>query len=129
LAGRVDLAFEPTSVLLAHIHAGELRALAVTSATRSLELPSVPTMIESGYPGFTSVSWSGIVAPAGTPPDIVAKINAAVNAGIAEPRTQAQLARMGAAPTTGSIRFFGLLIAAETLKWAAVVKAAHIRIE
>src|SRR6202051_2451616 len=73
LAGRVDLAFEPTSVLLAHIHAGELRALAVTSAPRSLELPTVPTMIESGFPGFTSVSWSGIVAPAGTPPDVVAK--------------------------------------------------------
>ncbi|HEY4918616.1 MAG TPA: tripartite tricarboxylate transporter substrate binding protein [Xanthobacteraceae bacterium] len=129
LAGRVDLAFEPTSVLLAHIHAGELRALAVTSATRSLELPTVPTMIESGFPGFTSVSWSGIVAPAGTPPDVVAKINAAVNAGIAEPGTQARLTRMGAAPTAGTTRFFGLLIAAETLKWAAVVKAAHIRIE
>jgi tripartite-type tricarboxylate transporter receptor subunit TctC len=129
LAGRVDLAFEPTSVLLAHIHAGELRALAVTSATRSLELPTVPTMIESGFPGFTSVSWSGIVAPAGTPPDVVAKINAAVNAGIAEPGTQARLTRMGAAPMAGTTRFFGLLIAAETLKWAAVVKAAHIRIE
>jgi tripartite-type tricarboxylate transporter receptor subunit TctC len=129
LAGRVDLAFEPISVLLPHIHAGELRALAVTGPSRSPELPTVPTMIESGLAGFTSVSWSGIVAPAGTHPDVVAKINAAVNAAIARPDTQAQLARMGAAPTTGTTAEFSVFMAAETLKWAAVVKAAAIKIE
>ncbi len=129
LGGQTDLTFEPISVLLAHIHDGKLRALAVTGATRSPELPDIPTMIESGLPGFTSVSWSGIVAPAGTPNDIVARLNAAVNAAISMPDTQARLARLGAAPMTGTPQDFAALIATETPKWAAVVKAAHVRLE
>jgi tripartite-type tricarboxylate transporter receptor subunit TctC len=129
LSGQIDLAFEPFSVLLGHIHEGRVRALAVTGATRSAELPDIPTMIESGLAGFTSVSWSGVVAPIGVPPEIVAKLNAAVNAGIATPDTQARLARLGAAPMTGTPADFVGLIAAETPKWAAVVKAAGIRIE
>jgi tripartite-type tricarboxylate transporter receptor subunit TctC len=129
LGGQTDLTFEPTSVLLAHVHDGKLRALAVTGPARSPELPDVPTMIESGFSGFTSVSWTGVVAPAGTPRDIVARLNAAVNAAIAAPDTQARLARLGAAPMTGTPRDFAALIASETPKWAAVVKAAHVRLE
>jgi tripartite-type tricarboxylate transporter receptor subunit TctC len=129
LAGQVDLTFEPYSVLLGHIHEGRLRALAVTGATRSAELPDMPTMIESGLAGFTSVSWSGVVAPAGTPAEIVAKLNTAVNAGIATADTKARLARLGAAPMTGTPEDFAALIAAETPKWAAVVKAAGLKIE
>ena len=129
LGGQIDLAFEPFSVLLGHIHEGRLRALAVTGAARSAELPAIPTMIESGLAGFTSVSWSGVVAPAGTPGEIVGKLNAAVNAGIASPETLARLARMGAAPMTGTPADFAALIAAEMPKWAAVVKAAGIKIE
>jgi tripartite-type tricarboxylate transporter receptor subunit TctC len=93
------------------------------------ELPDIPTMIESGVAGFTSVSWSGVVTPAGTPAEIVARLNAAVNAGFAAPDTQARLARLGAAPMTGTPADFAALIAAETPKWTAVVKAAGIRIE
>ena len=129
LSGQIDLAFEPYSVLLGHIHEGRVRALAVTGATRSAELPDTPTMIESGLAGFISVSWSGVVAPTGTPVEFVAKLNAAVNAGLAAPDTQTRLARLGAAPMTGTPAEFGALIAAETPKWAAVVKAAGIRIE
>ncbi len=129
LSGQIDLAFEPYSVLLGHIHEGRVRALAVTGATRSAELPDVPTMIESGVAGFTSVSWSGVVAPAGTPAEIVARLNAAVNAGMAAPDTQARLARLGAAPMTGTPADFAALIAAETPKWAAVVRTAGIKIE
>jgi tripartite-type tricarboxylate transporter receptor subunit TctC len=129
LGGQTDLAFEPTSVLLAHIRDGTLRALAVTGATRSPELPDVPTVSESGYPGFASVSWSGIVAPAGTPPAIVARLNAAVNAAIAQPDTQSRLAGLGAAPMTGTPADFAALIATETPKWAAVVKKADIKLE
>jgi tripartite-type tricarboxylate transporter receptor subunit TctC len=129
LSGQIDLAFEPYSVLLGHIHEGRVRALAVTGATRSAELADVPTMIESGLPGFTSVSWSGVVAPTGTPAEIIARLNAAVNAGIATRDTQARLARLGATPMTGTPAEFAALIAAETPKWAAVVKAAGIRIE
>jgi tripartite-type tricarboxylate transporter receptor subunit TctC len=93
------------------------------------ELPDIPTMIESGVAGFTSVSWSGVVTPAGTPAEIVARLNAAVNAGFAAPDTQARLARLGAAPMTGTPADFAALIATETPKWTAVVKAAGIRIE
>jgi tripartite-type tricarboxylate transporter receptor subunit TctC len=129
LSGQIDLAFEPYSVLLGHIHEGRVRALAVTGATRSPELPDTPTMIESGLAGFTSVSWSGVVAPTGTPAEIVAKLNAAVNAGFATPEIQARLARLGAAPMRGTPAEFAALIAAETPKWAAVINAAGIRIE
>jgi len=129
LSGQIDLAFEPVSVLLGHIHEGRVRALAVTGMTRSPELPDVPTMIESGVAGFTSVSWSGVVVPTGTPAEIVARLNAAVNAGLAAPETQARLARLGAAPMIGTSADFAALIATEVPKWAAVVKAAGIKIE
>ena len=129
LSGQIDLAFEPYSVLLGHIHDGRVRALAVTGTTRSAELPDVPTMIESGVAGFRSVSWSGVVAPPGTPAEIIARLNAAVNAGLAAPETQARLARLGAAPMIGTPADFAALIATEVPKWAAVVKAAGIKIE
>ena len=129
LTGQIDMAFEPTSVLLGHIADGKLRALAVTGPTRSAELPGVPTMIESGFPGFVSLSWSGIVAPAGTPADIVRTLHAAVNAGIEAADTRRSLARMGAEPKAVTIEEFAALMAAEAPKWAAVVKAAGIKIE
>src|SRR5690242_2867065 len=129
LSGQIDLAFEPYSVLLGHIHEGRVRALAVTGTTRSAELADVPTMIESGVAGFTAVSWSGVVAPPGTPAEIIARLNAAVNAGLAAPETQARLARLGASPMIGTPADFAALIATEVPKWAAVVKAAGIKIE
>ena len=129
LAGQVDLTFEPISVLVGHIRDGSLRALAVTGETRSAELPDLPTMIESGYPSVVSVSWSGVVAPAGTPDTVVTRLNAAVNAGLGTPQMQAALARLGAAPRPGTPAEFAAFIAAETPKWAAVVKAAHISVE
>lgn len=129
LAGQVDLTFEPISVLVGHIKDGMLRALAVTGEARSAELPDVPTMIESGLPSVVSVSWSGVVAPSGTPEAIVAKLNAAVNAGLDTPDMQTALARLGAAPRPGTPETFAAFIAAETPRWAAVVKAAHITVE
>ena len=129
IAGQVEVAFEPYSVLLGHISEGSVRALAVAGETRSPDLPDVPTMIESGYPGVVSVSWSAIVAPAGTPVEIVARLNAAVNAVIGAPETRATLAKLGATPKPGTPGDLGAYIAAETPKWAAVVKAAHIKIE
>jgi tripartite-type tricarboxylate transporter receptor subunit TctC len=129
LGGQTDLTFEPISFLLAHISDGALRPLAVTGATRSAELPDLPTMIESGFPGFVSVSWSGIVAPAGTPAEIIARLNTAVNAVIAAPETRERLAKLGAEPRAGTAAEFAATIASETPKWAAVVKAAGITIE
>jgi tripartite-type tricarboxylate transporter receptor subunit TctC len=129
LTGQIDLAFEPTSVLLAHIAEGKVRALAVTSAERMAELPEVPSMIESGFPGFVSVSWTGIVAPAGTPQEIVMTLNAAINAGITGPESKASLAKMGADVKAGTPRDFAAMIASEIPKWAAVVRSAGIKIE
>jgi tripartite-type tricarboxylate transporter receptor subunit TctC len=129
LTGQIDMAFEPTSVLLGHISDGKLRALAVTGPARSAELADVPTMIESGFPGFVSLSWSGIVAPAGTPADIVRTLNAAVNAALGAPDARQSLAKLGAEPKAGTIEDFAALLATEAPKWAAVVKAAGIKIE
>lgn len=129
LAGQVDLTFEPISVLVGHIRDGTLRALAITGGARSAELPDVPTMVECGYPSVVSISWSGVVAPAGTPDAIVSRLNAAVNAGLVTPDMQTALARLGAAPRPGTPAAFAAFIAAETPKWAAVVKAAHITVE
>jgi tripartite-type tricarboxylate transporter receptor subunit TctC len=129
LTGQIDMAFEPTSVLLGHISDGKMRALAVTGATRSTELADVPTMIESGFPGFISLSWSGIVAPAGTPADIVRTLNAAVNAALGAADARASLAKLGAEPKAGTTEEFAALLATEAPKWAAVVKAAGIKIE
>jgi tripartite-type tricarboxylate transporter receptor subunit TctC len=129
LSGQVDLTFEPISVLVGHIRDGTLRALAVTGETRSAELPDLPTMIECGLPSVVSVSWSGIVAPVGTAEPIVERINAVVNAALGTPDMQSALARLGAAPRAGTPADFAGFIAAETPKWAAVVKAAHITVE
>jgi tripartite-type tricarboxylate transporter receptor subunit TctC len=129
LSGQIDLAFEPTSVLIPHIEAGKVRGLATTGKTRSPQLPDLPTMIESGYPDFVSVSWSGVVAPAGTPAAIVAKLNAAINASLNAADTKATLAKLGANPGGGSPQDFAALIAEETPRWAAVVKTAGVRVD
>ena len=85
LAGQVDMAFEPTSVLVSHIHDGKVRPLGITGAARSRELPAVPTMIESGIADFTSYSWTAIMAPSGTPAAVVTRLNAAINQGLNSP--------------------------------------------
>ena len=101
LGGQVDMTFEPTSVLVAHIQDAKVRPLAVTAAVRSPQLPDVPTMIESGLAGFTSYSWSGL-APAGTSPEIVDRLNAAINQGLKSPAMNSNLGRLGAEPNAGS---------------------------
>src|SRR5262249_19097416 len=98
LGGQVQMTFEGTSVLLPLIQAGKLRALAVTSPKRIPELPDVPTMIESGYPGFSSTSWTGLLAPAGTPPAIVARLNALINEAVRTPEFKAALAKLSSQP-------------------------------
>ena len=79
ISGRIDMVLEPTSVTLAHVREGTIRPLAVTSRARNPELPDLPTMGESGVPGVVAVSWTGVSAPAGTPADIVTKLNRAIN--------------------------------------------------
>ena len=129
LAAEVDMTFEPTSVLLAHIHDGLVRPLGITSAARSPLMPFVPTMIESGIAGFTSYSWTGIVAPAGTPAPIVARLNAAINAGLNSPEMASTFAKLGAETKTGTPQDFAAFIAEETQKWAAIIKSSGLKLD
>jgi tripartite-type tricarboxylate transporter receptor subunit TctC len=129
LSGEMDMTFEPVSVMVAHVRDGKVRPLAVTSTERSPELPDVPTMIESGYPGFVSMSWTGIVAPAGTSPEVVAKLNRTIIETLRAKDAQEGLARMGAEPKFGTPDSFGATIAAEIPKWAEAVRAAGVRLD
>jgi tripartite-type tricarboxylate transporter receptor subunit TctC len=129
LSGQMDMAFEPISVMVGHVREGKVIPLAVTGTARSAELPDVPTMIESGYPGFVSMSWTGVVAPAGTPPDVVAKLNRAIIQSFRSTEATESLARLGAEPNFGTPESFGATIAAEIPKWAETVRAAGIRLD
>jgi tripartite-type tricarboxylate transporter receptor subunit TctC len=129
LSGQVQMTFENPSVCLPHIRAGKLRALAATGERRNPQAPEIPTMIEAGVPDFVSVSFTGLVAPAGTPAEIVAKLNAAANDSLASPDVATLLARLAVEARPNSPAEFTAFVARETEKWRAVVKAANVRIE
>jgi tripartite-type tricarboxylate transporter receptor subunit TctC len=129
IAGQVDATFTGAPAVLPHVKSGRLRALAVSSAQRLPQLPDVPTVAESGYPGFDADQWYGIVAPAGTPAARVAQLNAEINKALALPEVAQQLAVEGAVPTPGTPKAFGELIARELPRWAEVVKAGNVRPE
>jgi tripartite-type tricarboxylate transporter receptor subunit TctC len=128
IAGQVQLLFADTPSSIAHVRAGKLRALAVTTAERSPILPDVPTVGEF-LPGFAASNWFGVVAPRNTPPEIVEKLNREMNAALAEPDIEARFADLGVAPLAGSPADFGKFIAAEAEKWSKVIRAANIRVE
>jgi tripartite-type tricarboxylate transporter receptor subunit TctC len=128
IAGQVQVMFETTLVTAGYIRAGRLRALAVTSATRSEALPEVPTMAES-VPGYEASAWFGLGAPKDTPPEIVEKLNAEVTAGLADPKIKARLADLGGVPMPMSAAGFGKHLADETEKWSKVVRAINIKPE
>jgi tripartite-type tricarboxylate transporter receptor subunit TctC len=121
LGGQVQLYFGTTASTIEYIRTGKLRALAVTTATRSQALPDVPTVGEF-VPGYEASSWYGIGAPMGTPAEIVDKLNKEINAALADPRIRARLADMGGTELAGPPAEFGKLIADETEKWGKVVK-------
>jgi tripartite-type tricarboxylate transporter receptor subunit TctC len=128
LGGQVQVMF-PTSVSsIEYIRAGRLRALAVTTATRSDVLPDIATVAEF-VPGYEASNWQGIGAPKATPAEIVEKLNREINAGLADPRMKARLADLGGTVLPGSPSDFGKLIAEEIEKWAKVVKVAGIKPE
>ena len=126
LAGRVQMYFGPASEVLSLVRAGKLRALATLNESRHPDLPDVPTMAEAGYGGFIESFWVGIVAPAGTPARIVAKLNATINQALQSTEIRSGLAKLEAEPSPGSPQQFGAFIAAETQKWMAIAKAAGI---
>jgi tripartite-type tricarboxylate transporter receptor subunit TctC len=128
LAGQMQVMFEPTISTIEYIRSGKLRALAVTTATRSELLPDIPTVGES-VPGYEASQWYGIGAPKGTPPEIIEKLNKEVNAVLSDPKLKARLADLGGVPTPMTSADFGKLIAEDTEKWGKVVRAANIKPE
>jgi tripartite-type tricarboxylate transporter receptor subunit TctC len=128
MAGQVQVMFEPTLATLPHIRANELRALAVTSATRSAVLPDVPVLADT-VPGYEATAWYGIGAPRNTPAEIVERLNREINAGLAEGRIKGRLADLGGEPMPTTPAEFGKLVADETEKWGKVIRAANIRLE
>jgi tripartite-type tricarboxylate transporter receptor subunit TctC len=122
LAGRVQFMFATIPSVISHINSGSLRALAVTSAKRSRSLPDVPTVAESGFPGFEAGSWFGYFGPVGTPPEVVATLNQAVNEIIALPAMEAQLIKEGADPAGGTPQQFAQFVQREYEKWKVVVR-------
>ena len=129
MGGQVQLMFDNLPSALPQIKAGKLKALAVTSAQRSTALPDVPTVIESGLPGFEASSWFGLLAPAGTPKDIIAKLNGEVAKWLATPEAKEKLAAQGAIPAGLSPDDFTRHIAAETVKWQKVVKDSGAKVD
>jgi len=127
IAGQVDATFTGAPAVIAHVKSGRLHALAVSSPQRLAALPDVPTVAESGYPGFEADQWYGLVAPAGTPSAAVARLNAEVNKALALPEVAQQLAVEGALPAPTTPEAFGALIAREIPRWREVVRAGNVK--
>ena len=128
LGGQVQVMFPTAVASVQYVRAGKLRALAVTTATRSDALPDIPTLGEF-VPGYEASTWYGIGAPKNTPGEIVETLNKEINAALADPKMQARLADLGATVLPSSPSDFGKLIAEETEKWAKVIKFAGIKAE
>src|SRR5262249_33205871 len=128
ISGQVQVYFGSTASSIEHIKAGKIRALGVTTAARSEALPDVPTIAEF-VPGYEASGWLGVGAPRSAPGEIIDKLNAEINAALADPNLQARLADLGGTVVKGSPADFGKLIAEETEKWAKVIRAANIKPE
>ena len=128
LGGQVQVTFASMASSIEYIRAGKLRALAVTTATRSEALPDIPTVAEF-VPGYEASTWSGVGAPKATPAEIVEKLNKEINAALADHKVKARLADLGGTPMPMTPADFGGLIANETEKWGKVIRAANIKAE
>jgi tripartite-type tricarboxylate transporter receptor subunit TctC len=129
LSGQVQLMFSSVVAILPHIKAGKLRALGVTGAKRLAALPEVPTIAEAGFPGYEASSWYGILAPAGTPREIVMKLNAELRKALERPEVRKSLLAEGAEPVGGSPEQFAEYIRAEKERLGKVIRDAKIRLE
>ncbi len=129
LSGQVQLMIVPQPVVIGHVRAGRLKALAVTSLKRSSVLPSLPTVAEAGLAGYDVSAWYGVVAPAGTPAEIVGRLNAEIARVLGAPETRDQLLKLGAEPSPNTSMEFAGYIRSETLKWAKVIKDSGARVD
>jgi tripartite-type tricarboxylate transporter receptor subunit TctC len=129
LSGQVSIMFDTVTAIQPHVKTGAVRALAVTTAKRSSVVPDIPTMAEAGLPGYETSTWGGILAPAGTPKDIVAKLNAEFNKAIASADVRKKIGDAGIEPGGGTPDDFAKFIASEMTKWAKVAKDAGVQPE
>jgi len=129
LAGQVDLMVANILSSLPYVRSGKLRALALTGGRRSAIIPELPTISESGVPGYAVVSWYGVLAPKGTPADIVVKLNGDMGSIMRSPAMKEWLERDGAEPVDATPEEFGRHIAMEIARWRKVVKDAGIRVQ
>jgi tripartite-type tricarboxylate transporter receptor subunit TctC len=128
LAGHVNLLFAPAQVVMQHVQAGRLRALAVTGSKRSETLPNLPTVAESGLPGYEAVGWFGLLAPAATPKVAVAKASADVNRVLAEREVREKMLGLGSEPGGNTPEEFARFIRADQAKWSKLMKEAGISV-
>jgi tripartite-type tricarboxylate transporter receptor subunit TctC len=129
IAGEVQLVFENPAASLPLVQNGQVRGLAVTSEARNPQAPELPTMIESGLPDFVSVSFTGVVAPAGTPASVVARLNGAINDSLRSAEVSAAMTKLGVEQRIGSPEDFAAFLTREREKWGAVVRSAGVRVD
>jgi len=129
IAGQCQLMFATSASVIPYIKAGRLRALAVTTAKRSPSVPDLPTLAESGVPGFEAITWHGVVVPAQTPPATVARLNKAIDTALADPQLLERLNSLGAEVSPGSPQDFAAYIAREIPKWTKVVRESGAKAE
>jgi len=129
IAGNAQVFIGNLPPVLPQIKAGKLRALGVTTLTRSAELPDVPTIAEAGLPGFETVAWFGVFAPAATPRPIVMRLNGEINRIVATPEFRETLAKLGTTPAPGTPDTYATLIAADVAKWKRVVATGKIKVD
>ncbi len=129
MGGQIDLGFETTSVTFGHVHEGKVTALGVATQARLPALPEVPTMIEGGLPDFIASSWTGIMAPAGTPKAVIGRLNAEVNAALTSPELQDRFKKLAAEAKPGTSEDFTAFIVREVPKWQAMAKLAGVKAE
>lgn len=129
ISGEASVGFPATSSVVPYVRSGKLRALAVTSAKRSSMAPNVPTLVESGVPGFNVTSWYGLVVPAGTPKEIIARLHEAAVAALRNPEVKKRFDSTDLEPGGSTPDQFGAFIRSEVAKWAKVIKESEMRVE
>jgi tripartite-type tricarboxylate transporter receptor subunit TctC len=129
MGGQVDMTFENPAVVIPLVRAGKLKALGVTGETRNPAIPDVPTMVEAGLPDFVSMSFTGLVAPAGTPDAVIKQLADVLGPGLASPEMRAVMDKLGVIPRPGTPADFGAFLKRESEKWQTVAKTAGIKIK
>lgn len=129
IGGQTQLMFDTMLSAMPHVRAGKLRALAVTSAKRSPAAPEIPTVAESGLPGFEAIAWNGLLAPAGTPRDVLSKISSELRSAMEQPDVRERFEAQGFAAAWNTPEAFSTFVGAEIDKWARVVKASGATVE